>query len=156
MTYTRWGKTSCPNSTGAQLVYSGKAGGTKYNSQGGSAETICIPDNPDYIPETAQVTVPWFSTVQGAEYEFFAGPLENHTQYNAPCAVCDVPSRSRAIMIPAKTMCPPSWTREYYDPLHHYKLQWSLVSSIWKWSHTVLCCVYKVKDSWSNIILCCY
>ena len=117
MTYTRWGKTSCPNSTGAQLVYSGRAGGTKYNSQGGSAETICIPENPDYIPETAQVIVPWFSTVQGAEYEFFAGPLENHTQYNAPCAVCDVPSRSRAIMIPAKTMCPPSWTREYYGYL---------------------------------------
>ena len=88
-----------------------------YNSQGGSAETICIPDNPDYIPETAEFTVPWFSTVQGTEYEFFAGPLVNHSQYNAPCAVCDVPTRARAIMILAKMTCPSSWTREYYGYL---------------------------------------
>ena len=38
VTYTRWGRTSCPNETEAQLVHSGRAGGTNYNVQGGSAE----------------------------------------------------------------------------------------------------------------------
>ena len=76
-----------------------------------------MPDNPDYIPETAGVTVPYFSIVRGAEYEFFAGPLANLTQHNAPCAVCFVPTRSATIMVPAKTTCPSSWTREYYGYL---------------------------------------
>ena len=117
MTYTRWGKTTCPSSTGAQLVYSGRVGGTKFSSQGGSAEKICLPDNPDYISETSGVTIPYNSTIQGAEYEFFAGPLSALTENNAPCAVCFVPSRAAAIMVPAKTICPSSWTREYYGYL---------------------------------------
>ena len=114
VTYTRWGKASCPTNTGAQLVYSGRAGGTRYNIQGGSAERICIPDNPDYIPETAGVTVPHLSRVRGVEYEFHSGPLANFTQHNAPCAICYVPTRATVIMVPAKTICPSSWTREYY------------------------------------------
>ena len=117
MTYTRWGKSSCPSSTGAQLVYSGRAGGTHDGTQGGSAEKICLPDNPDYIPETAGVTVPFFSVVEGAEYEFFNGPLASLTNLKVPCAVCDVPTRARTIMIPAKTTCPSSWTREYFGYL---------------------------------------
>ena len=38
VTYTQWGKSSCPTSTGAQLVYAGRTGGTKHNIRGGSAE----------------------------------------------------------------------------------------------------------------------
>ena len=117
VTYTRWGKSSCPNSTGVQLVYSGRAGGTHYLAHGGAAEMICIPDNPDYIPETSGVTVTHYSIVRGAEYEFFVGPLANVTEHNAPCAVCYVPNRATTIMIPAKTMCPSGWTREYYGYL---------------------------------------
>ena len=125
VTYTRWGKMACPTSTGAQLVYSGKAGGTRHSVRGGSAEMLCLPDDPDYIPETAGVAAPFQSIIYGAEYEFFVGPLKNATEHNAPCAVCFVPSRASVIMIPAKTVCPSSWTREYYGylttncDLHH-------------------------------------
>ena len=115
MTYTRWGKTTCP--TGAELVYSGRAGGSRYNVQGGSAEKLCLPDDPDYIPATAGVTARFPSIIYGAEYEFFVGPLANATKHNAPCAICFVPSRASVIMIPAKTVCPSSWTREYYGYL---------------------------------------
>ena len=57
--------------------------------------------------------------VQGAEFEVGAtgNPLLHIHEQNAPCAVCDVPTRSRVIMVPAKTVCPPSWTREYYGYL---------------------------------------
>ena len=117
MTYTRWGKTACPTSTGAELIYSGRVGGSNPINQGGSAEKLCLPDDPDYIPETAGVTAPYISTIYGAEYEFFAGPLANTTEHNAPCAICFVPTRASVIMIPAKTVCPSSWTREYYGYL---------------------------------------
>ncbi len=34
-----------------------------------------------------------------------------------PCAVCHATTRTAKMMIPAKTSCPPSWTREYYGYL---------------------------------------
>ena len=37
--------------------------------------------------------------------------------HNVPCAVCFVPSRATTLMIPAKNVCPSSWTREYYGYL---------------------------------------
>ena len=117
MSYTIWGRSICPNTTGAQLVYSGRAGGTHFNSRGGSSDKICLPDNPDYLAVTNGVTVPYYSVVQGAEYEYHAGPLTSLTQHNATCAVCYVPNRTTSIVVPAKTMCPSTWTREYYGYL---------------------------------------
>ena len=117
VTYTRWGHTTCPSSTGAQLVYSGRAGGTRASIQGGAAQKLCLPDNPDYIATTAGVSARYWSTIHGVEYEFFVGPLANVTEYNAPCAICFVSTRATAIMVPAKTICPLSWTREYYGYL---------------------------------------
>ena len=112
VTYTRWGNSSCPRSTGAQLVYAGRAGGTLYTSQGGGAEKLCLPNDPDYLPRTTGFRVN--SHIHGVEYEFFSGPNTNVYQHNVPCAVCHVPTRATAIMVPAKTLCPSSWTREYY------------------------------------------
>ena len=82
VTYTRWGKTSCPNDTSVELVYSGRAGGTNYRSRGGSSESIYLPDNPDYPPEAIDITSSLAGTirnvVQGVEYEVsyivFPGP----------------------------------------------------------------------------------
>ena len=113
VTYTRWGKTSCPSSTGAQLVYSGRAGGSNHRAQGGAAEIICLPDDPDYSNTTLGVSVIESSRVQGVEYELCFGPVANVCEHNAPCAVCYVPTRETVIMVPAKTVCPSSWTREY-------------------------------------------
>ena len=117
VTYTRWGKSSCPTSTGAQLVYVGRTGGTTWNIQGGAADKICLPEDPEYIAETSGISLQHYSIVQGGEYELFFGPNANVTQHNAPCAVCYVPTRATTIMIPAKTSCPSSWTREYYGYL---------------------------------------
>ena len=125
VTYTRWGRTSCPNDTEAQLVYSGRAGGTNYNVRGGSSEIICLPDDPDYLPGSIDLTSSpanqYKSVVQGAEYEVNYGvpgnPLTHVHQQNAPCAVCFVPTRATTIMVPAKSTCPSSWTREYYGYL---------------------------------------
>ena len=44
--YTRWGRTSCPSNTGAQLLYEGIAGGSYYNTYGGGANYVCLPKVP--------------------------------------------------------------------------------------------------------------
>ena len=46
--YVRWGRISCPSSCDTSLVYSGRVGGSFYNHQGGAADYICLPDNPEY------------------------------------------------------------------------------------------------------------
>ena len=38
--YTRWGKATCPNIAGTQLVYAGRAAGSHYNHKGGGAKYI--------------------------------------------------------------------------------------------------------------------
>ena len=38
--YTRWGKSSCPQVAGIELVYSG---GSLQNQQGGGANHLCMP-----------------------------------------------------------------------------------------------------------------
>ena len=115
VTYTRWGNSSCPSSTGAQLVYARRAGGTFYQRTGGGAEKLCLPNDPDYLPGTTGVSVT--TNIYGAEYEFSGGPIRNSLNHNVPCAVCYVPTRVTAIMVPTKSLCPPSWTREYYSYL---------------------------------------
>ena len=131
MTYTRWGKSSCPSASGAQLVYTGRAGGTHYNNRGGAAEKICLPEDPDYIAGTAGFSG-FASIVHGAEYEVQLGPNAILNEHNVPCAVCYVPTRAETLIVPAKTVCPSSWTREYHgylmterDP--HYRSSYNCI-----------------------------
>ena len=111
--YTRWGRTTCPDTLGTELVYAGRAGGTKHYTQGGAANHLCLPENPDYLQYIPGVQDN--SPVQGAEYETYSsgGPLNSVFQHDAPCAVCFTSVRVAVLMIPAKTQCPPSWTLEY-------------------------------------------
>ena len=48
------------------------------------------------------------------EQSIYEPPIHNH---NVPCAVCAVSICETVLMIPAKTSCPTSWTREYYGYL---------------------------------------
>ena len=115
--YTRWGKTTCPNTEGTELVYAGRVGGTAYNKKGGAANHLCMPDDPDYSSYTPGVQ--GASPIHGTEFETsnrypnIAGPLSSFHDQNIPCAVCSTSVRAQVLMIPAKTQCPSSWTREY-------------------------------------------
>ena len=135
VTYIRWGKNSCPTTPGTQLLYAGRAGGTSYATQGGGAEKLCLPLDPDYItaPRSTGSTIPT-STLHGAEYQTHNGPHHNILDQNVPCAVCYASARAAMIMVPAKTQCPSSWTREYYGYLmterehpHHYRSSFDCV-----------------------------
>ncbi len=116
-TYTRWGKSTCPQVEGTELVYSGIAGGTFYNQQGGGANYLCMPKDPEYSTTlTYRGAVDGHATIHGAEYQY---PLQGSHDYNVPCAVCYVSTRPTVIMIPAKASCPSSWTMQGVLWIHH-------------------------------------
>ncbi len=114
--YVRWGRSICPCTAGTQLVYSGIAGGTLYSHKGGGANYLCMPKDPDYNSNlTYTPRRQYHGEIYGAEYEWTTNSA--HHNHNVPCAVCRVTSRTTILMIPAKSFCPPSWTREYYGYL---------------------------------------
>ena len=124
VTYVRWGRSSCPNVTGAELVYKGRAAGSWYSHSGGGANYQCITENPrnfEFGPGTVD-----HSLMYGVEYESGGpssiSPLQNE---DVPCAVCYVATRDTVLMIPGTYVCPRSWTREYYGWLMAENYIWS-------------------------------
>ena len=117
--YTRWGRTTCPSTSGTQLLYAGRAAGTWHNQRGGGANYLCLPEQPQYSTYTAGVQN-GRAYLYGAEYQTTGGdngPLRSFHDHNVPCAVCYTSTRETVVMIPARLTCPSSWTREYYGYL---------------------------------------
>ena len=113
--YTRWGKSSCPEMNGTSLLYSGLAAGSAFSIQGGGANHLCLPGDPEYSPDlTYKAGIDGDTTISGSEYE---NPAQGTDDHNIPCAVCLLSTRPTVVMIPGKATCPPAWTREYYGYL---------------------------------------
>ena len=113
VTYTRWGHNACPSVPGTQMLYTGRMSGVFYNEKGGGANFLCLPNDPEYHTLNTRVQGS-YSKISGTEYEV---PIAGSHDHNVPCAVCHATTRSAKVMIPAKTSCPPNWTREYYGYL---------------------------------------
>ena len=114
VTYTRWGKSSCPNTAGTELVYTGRVGGSHTSGDaGGGVNFQCMPLDPQYTL-TFRAGIRGHAYIYGTEYDF---PLDGSHRHNVPCAVCYVSTRETVLMIPAKTSCPTSWIREYHGYL---------------------------------------
>ena len=110
-TYIRWGRTTCPNVTGTELVYKGRAAGSHYTQKGGTRDYLCLPDEPQYLDY--QTGVQGYSPLHGAEYEVRTKPLHSVHNQNVPCSACHFSTRASVIMIPARLSCPNTWTLEY-------------------------------------------
>ena len=109
--YIRWGRTTCPNTPGTELVYQGIAAGSHYNNRGGGSNYLCLPKEPKY--SNYHPGVQGNSLLHGTEYIFYKGsPLPDVYYHNVPCAVCST-SRSKLFMLPARDECPTTWTLEY-------------------------------------------
>ena len=67
VTYIRWGRTTCPNTAGTELVYAGRAAGTHYNQKGGTNDYLCLPEEPQYLEYKPGVQ--GVSPIHGAEYQ---------------------------------------------------------------------------------------
>ena len=114
VSFTRWGRTTCPTTGGTQLLYTGTVVGSHYGG-GGSSEYICLHSQPEFLQTTPGLQ-PHRTQLYGTKYEFLDTPpaLGNLLRHDVPCALCYTPTRTAKITIPARTSCPPSWTREYY------------------------------------------
>ena len=120
--YVRWGHDECPST--AQLVYSGRTGGSHYSHPGGGNNAQCLPMDPSFLTEISGKQNAR-GLMYGAEYETFTDTnshVHGRHDFDVPCAVCYVAERSTVYMVPAKYTCPSGWTREYYGYLmanHH-------------------------------------
>ena len=110
--YTRWGRTVCPQ--GATLVYAGRAAGTKYNVKGGTSDTLCMPETPQYL--STDTTATHIALLRSVEFETSgtsSTPLNNVYQANMPCAVCHTDTKLSVLTVPAQYTCPNGWSMEY-------------------------------------------
>ena len=113
--YVRWGHDQCPST--AQLVYSGRAGGSHYQ-HGGASDPQCLPLDPNYLQSITGIQNR--GLMYGAEYQTHTDSnshLHGRLDHDVPCAVCYVTQRSTVYMVPSKYTCPSGWTREYYGYL---------------------------------------
>jgi subtilisin-like proprotein convertase family protein len=115
LTYTRWGKTTCPASQ--ELVYSGFAVSGNYSHGGGSADFQCLHPNPEWLTfsdgnQNGALLYP-------TEYETSGYGITDRTDrqnHEVPCSVCLRPAAVQ-LMIPGRVNCPAGWTRDYYGYL---------------------------------------
>ena len=101
--YTRWGRTTCPSTSRTQLLYAGRAAGTRYNQRGGGANYLCLPEQAQYSTYTAGAQ-DGRAFLYGAEYQTTGsdnGPLRSFHYHNVPCAVCYTSTRETVVIIPA-------------------------------------------------------
>ena len=96
------------------MLYEGRAGMSNRSHDGGGANYLCMPEDPDFTL-LHRPGVRNQSYILGTEYE--GSPLQGTTHHSAPCAVCYVSTHEMVLMIPAKTSCPACWTQEYYGYL---------------------------------------
>ena len=112
VTYVRWGRTTCPNTTGTELVYAGRAAGSSYGQKGGTNDYLCLPEQPQYL--MYKPGVQGYNPIHGAEYQTLNyQPLDHLHDHNVPCVVCHSTLRVSVLMIPARISCPDTWTLEY-------------------------------------------
>ena len=136
--YVRWGHDQCPST--AQLVYSGRAGGSYWDQKGGGSNPQCLPLDPNFLTPIRESR--HRALMYGAEYHTrtdSSSHVHGRENTDVPCAVCHVSNRTAVYMVPAKYICPTGWIREYYGylmgPYHgkgQHRSQYTCVDSALK------------------------
>jgi len=124
VTYTRWGRTTCP--IGATAVYKGWSSGGSWNEAGSGVNYLCAPEKPQW-GVTVDGLDPWTGFLYGVKYRLldvygkdgalfsFANNYgQNINAVLAPCVVCYQPVRTDVLMLPAQVNCSSiGWNTEY-------------------------------------------
>ena len=113
--FTRWGRTSCPDTDGTESVYKGRVAGSSPYQQGGTSDYLCL-SGPEYdatsTPQRRHTEEQ--PTLVGTEYATFEKePLYEVGGEIVPCVTCRTYRRNALLVIPARVTCPESWTTEY-------------------------------------------
>ncbi len=122
VSYTRWGRTTCPTTEHTELVYQGTTVGSSYH-EAGSTDYLCLHSEPEFL-RTIAGQQQWRGKLYATEYEPVQAPaFSNMFRHDAPCSVCYTAARSAKITVPGRITCPASWTKEYHGYLmgsdHH-------------------------------------
>ena len=130
--YVRWSRKSYSDS-GAQLVYTGRAGGSHYSHKGSGSNPQCLPLDPNYFNEVGGSPY-WSFILYGAEYQGTNGLVANIHDTDVPCAVCYVPNRKCTCML-VSSLCRSWWCGvACYDSLsmydHHVGLEDELLTGL--------------------------
>ncbi|XP_052091334.1 uncharacterized protein LOC127728132 [Mytilus californianus] len=131
VTYIRWGRKDCPS--GAELVYTGQAGGNHYMAKGGGVNYLCLPND----PENGEFNSYGNDQIYGSEYEISYAftptgwPKSIHNK-EVPCSVCFRKHKSAMIMIPGRKTCYRGWNTEYHgylmsDHVSHVRVDYACV-----------------------------
>ena len=98
---------------GTELVYDGLTAGSWYDHTGGGANYICAVKDAKYYAG-ATTANHGYSLLYGAEHQISnRQALTGLDNQNIPCAVCEVSTRSKHLMVPGTYECPTGWTEEY-------------------------------------------
>ena len=100
------------------LPYAGRAAGSRYNVKGGTSDTLCMPEKPQYL--STDTTATFADQLNSVEYETFgtsSTPFRNVKEHNMPCAVCHTDTKNVVLMIPAQHSCPTGWNNEFHGYL---------------------------------------
>lgn len=132
--YVRWGHDECPSS--ATLVYTGRAGGSRFNERGGGSNPQCLPLKPTYLLRSNEKDDIYTARMYGGEYQLYRVIGKASHQNDVPCAVCYA-NRSAQFMLPAQHTCPGNWTTEYHGYLmaarhDHHRSQFTCVDKAFK------------------------
>ncbi|XP_065185921.1 uncharacterized protein LOC135816728 [Sycon ciliatum] len=111
-TYTRWGKSTCNDTAGASLVYTGFMAGAFYTFVGGTTDFVCLPFDPIYSDSAPGVQ--GLSNIYVAEFETLTfTPFKPLHDRHPQCAVCRTSGKAAEFMLPARRSCPDQWTLQY-------------------------------------------
>lgn len=82
----------------------GITGGSHYSHPWGAVEYLCLSKNPEWglHIDGAQCCNGY---IYGTEYRLYSFSHRSYSLYEVPCAVCEVFSRTKRIMIPDKHEC---------------------------------------------------
>ena len=115
VTFVRWCRTTCPNTTGTVLVYRGRMAGSLWSSSGRGAtcDYKCITEDLRNF-DSDPINTTEAAYIHGAENNNVSSSSHVLYENNVPCTVCYVATRVALLMIPGKYTSLENWTREYY------------------------------------------
>ena len=78
-------------------IHAGRAAGTNYNVKGGTSDTLCIPETPQYLStDTTDTLIARFGGLEYDQLGTSTTPLNNLLQANPP-PLCSLPHRHQTV-----------------------------------------------------------
>ena len=110
--YVVWGQTTCPSTTGTELLHQGLVAAAHRSDTGTGTNYLCLPNNPNFDISIDPSAIQ-YAAVVGVKYMTANESLGHLDNKGVPCSVCYTDQVTQ-LMIPGIAACPnESWRVEY-------------------------------------------